>query len=103
MVPSVTTILSSVGLPDLSMVPAELLEWKAGLGTAVHKATELEDKGVIDQYELDLATVPYLEAYRRFKEESGFVPTAIEGRVYHPKFHYAGTFDRIGILIIWWP
>jgi hypothetical protein len=97
-VPSVTTILSTVGLPDLSMVPPDLLEWKAGLGTAVHKATELDDRGVIDRYEIDPETVPYIEAYRRFKQESGFVPQRIEEIVYNQKCNYIGTFDRIGFI-----
>jgi hypothetical protein len=94
-VPSVTQVLQSVGLPDLSGVPADLLEWKAGLGTAVHRATELDDLGDLDEESLDPAIKPYLEAYRKFKEESGFCPLVAEGKLYHPKYQYAGTFDRI--------
>lgn len=94
-VPSVTQVLSSVGLPDLSRVPADLLEWKAGLGTAVHKATELDDLGTLDEEDLDPAIRPYLEAYRNFKEESQFYPLVGEGLLHHKQYGYAGTFDRI--------
>lgn len=97
-VPSVTQVLSSVGLPDLSGVPADLLEWKAGLGTAVHKATELDDAWDLDEDYLDPAIMPYLQAYRRFKLESKFKAVLIEGKVYHNIFGYAGTFDRTGFL-----
>jgi hypothetical protein len=95
-VPSVTQALSAVGLPDLSRVPADLLEWKAELGKAVHKATELDDLGTLDEDNLDPVIVPYLEAYRKFKRESGFAPMLIEEQVYHPVYGYAGTYDRIG-------
>ncbi len=98
-VPSVTQVLQSVGLPDLSGVPAELLEWKAGLGTAVHKATELDDLNDLDEESLDPTIKPYLEAYRKFKRESGFIPTKIEERIYSKKFGYAGTFDRFGTFL----
>lgn len=95
-VPSVTQVLSSVGLPDLSGIPAELLEWKAGLGSAVHKATELDDLGDLDEESLDLAIKPYLEAYRKFKIESGFVPLGMEEAVYSKKYGFAGRLDRVG-------
>lgn len=95
-VPSVTQVLSSVGLPDLSGIPAELLEWKAGLGSAVHKATDLDDYGELDEKSLHPAIKPYLEAYRKFKVESGFSPDKIEQMVYSPAHGYIGTYDRIG-------
>lgn len=97
-IPSVTQILSSVGLPDLSGVPADVLEWKSGLGTAVHKATELDDFWDLDEDNLDPKIEPYLEAYRCFKRESGFISDNIEKQVYCKEYQYAGTFDRSGIL-----
>lgn len=96
-VPSVTTVLSAV-LGELEGVPADALEAARERGTAVHLATELYDRDDLDIDSLDLVLVPYLEAWIRFRRETGFVPVAIEERVYHPRHNYAGTLDRVGEL-----
>lgn len=97
-IPSATTILAAAGLPDLSMIPAATLQWKAELGTMVHFATELDDLSELDEDSLDERIVPYLEAYRRFKSESGFEIIDMEKMVYDPVLKYAGKLDRFGIL-----
>lgn len=97
-IPSVTTILKSVGLPDLSGIPAATLQWKAQLGTMVHLATELDDTNELDESSLDDRIVPYLEAYRRFKSESGFEAREIEQMIFDPVLKYAGKLDRYGII-----
>jgi hypothetical protein len=97
-IPSVTTILGAVGLPDLSAIPVTALQWKAELGTMVHLATELDDLGELDDGSLDDRIVPFLEAYRRFKSESGFEIIDMEKVVYDPTLKYAGKLDRFGIL-----
>lgn len=96
--PSVTQILTAVGLPDLSAIPAVTLQWKAELGTMVHLATELDDQNELDYNSLDDRIIPYLEAYRRFKSESGFKIIDIEKMVFDPALKYAGKLDRFGIL-----
>jgi hypothetical protein len=96
--PSVTQILSSAGLPDLSMVPADILEWKSDLGTKVHRAMEFEDDGDLDEENLAPEIRPYLDAYRKFKQESGFEPLAAEELIWHPVYKYPGRPDRIGPL-----
>jgi hypothetical protein len=95
-IPSVTTVLRKAGLIDFSGIPLEVLNFARERGTRVHLATELDDRG-----ELDLASVipeelGYIDAYRRFKREAGFVATSIEQRVCSHRYWYAGTLDRIG-------
>lgn len=93
-VPSVTQITGTIA--PLVGIPREVLEAKADLGTAVHLATEYHDQDDLDWDGLPDIVRPYLEAYARFRAETGFIPTRIEARVSNPTFAYAGTLDRIG-------
>ena len=93
---SVTTILNQ--LNDFGRIPPDVLERKRQIGTAVHKAAELDDAGNLDPDSIDPAVAPYLEGWRKFRRESGFVPEYSEQRVYSTAYQYAGTLDRIGIL-----
>lgn len=93
-VPSVTTILQS--LNNFGAVPMDVLHNAALRGTQVHKLCELYDLG--ETTECDARLIPYVEAWVRFRNDTGFVPDAIEERVYHPLHHYAGTLDRAGVL-----
>jgi len=95
-VPSVTQILERVGISDFSGVPTETLEYAKIRGTMVHKATALDDEGSLDEESIDPVIMPYVEAWRKFKEEFAFVPLLIERMVYHPIFGYCGTLDRAG-------
>ena len=90
--PSVTGILREMGFID----DTYFTEDSAARGTAVHRATELYDLGTLDEDSLDPRLVDYLEGWKRFRKETGFLPTSIEGRGWS-KFGYAGTFDRIGV------
>lgn len=94
--PSVTQVIGY--LNDFSMVPPETLERACHFGTAVHKATELFDLGTLDVASLDPALVPYLDAWKKFLTDTGFVNEFVEEQVYSRKYGYAGTVDRIGIL-----
>ena len=96
LVPNVTSIIDC--LPDYSMVAAEVMEHAANLGDAVHAATELDDQDDLDEESVHPMVMPYLEAWRRFRADTGFEPEAIEARVYHPRHNYAGTLDRVGRL-----
>lgn len=66
----------------------------ADRGTAIHLATEYEDKGTLDLEVLDPRIVPYLEAYRDFKAATGVRIEAIEERFHSVEDGYAGTRDR---------
>lgn len=95
-VPSVTQILQVMGKyhdwnPDASEAAREL-------GKAVHLATELYDNDDLDEESLDPQIRPYLDAWIKFKRDSGIVILANEQILYHPKYAYAGTLDRVGML-----
>lgn len=95
-VPSVTQILEP--LIDYSMVSKEVLERGQLLGTAVHRMTELHDLDDLDEEALDAEMVPYLDAWKKFRTDTGFVPMTVEKKLYHPALGYSGTSDRTGIV-----
>lgn len=96
--PSVTQILGAAPpwLGRFDRIDPSVLEYKRALGSAAHHATALDDLGLLDEDSLDEALVPYLAAWRKYRAESGFVPTVIEHVVHHPTLGFAGTLDRIG-------
>jgi len=95
-VPSVTGILR--GLDSYVHVDADVLEAARQRGIAVHSATQFDDDGELDMNTVDDMIRPYLFAWRSFRKESGFEPLHQEGRVYSPKYRYAGTYDVIGFM-----
>lgn len=95
-VPSVTTILKP--LVDYSMIRPDVLQAASELGSMVHLTTELYDLGTLDEDDLDPVLKPYLDGWKRFREEVQFVPDTVEKRMYHPTFRYCGTSDRTGAI-----
>lgn len=95
-VPSVTQVLSDVGIIDYSMIPAEDRERYLQRGKDVHVATHYDDEGDLDEAAFDENLRGYLEAWRKFRAETGFVPALIEYRGFHSIYRYAGTLDRTG-------
>ena len=97
-VPSVTSILTGVGISDYSRIPRDVLARAAARGTAVHEAIEylladdLDWSSVADEIE------PYVSAYVEWVRDTGWQPVQIECRLYHPTLRYAGTADQIGTL-----
>jgi hypothetical protein len=57
LVPSVTTVLKSVGLVEYSHIPQDVLQAAAHRGTAVHYALELLDRGELDYESLDTDSI----------------------------------------------
>ena len=98
--PSVTQLLSEFKLVDFSGVPADRLEYKRQLGTAVHAAIFMLNQGILDEKSLDPAIVPYLDAYHRFKQVEYFDPDNGGDlvRMYSKKWLFAGSPDDTGIL-----
>jgi len=92
--PSVTTILSDLGFVDKSF----FTEYGRTRGKFVHLACELDDRGELEEESLDSVLLPYLEAWRSFKRDTGFVCEAIEKPVASEMYQYAGTLDRLGKL-----
>jgi hypothetical protein len=96
LIPSVTGILKP--LVDYSAIHPDVLKRASELGTMVHKTTELFDADELDEDDLDPILRPYLDGWKRFRHEVGFVPDTIEKRMYHPTFRYCGTSDRTGVI-----
>lgn len=96
-IPGVTSILQAAGIgPDLSCIPASILEQKRDIGTFAHEAAELIDMGGEPEYYP--GADGYVNAYRKFKTEFAFDPIEMELQVYSKNFKYAGTIDRIGLI-----
>lgn len=90
-VPSVTTVLSPY--TGLEYVNRDLLEAAAALGTDVHAAVHLYNTGRLAHCPEHIE--PYVDAWRKFLDESGAVVLESEVRVYSAKYGYAGTLDNI--------
>lgn len=73
-------------------------EFSRQRGTGVHAAIHFFEEDDLDESSLDPAIRPYFEAYRKFKNESGFVTLASEQIVYSATFDYCGTLDLYGLL-----
>ena len=96
-IPSVTTIISGVGLYDLEYVSSETLEVAAERGKIIHRCIEWYEKGQLDESSIDPELVGYFESYLKMKE-AGLLPEKpdeIEKRVCSKRFRYAGTLDQL--------
>ena len=91
---SATQMISGLRLTDTSFFRPHHLQ----AGTDRHVATELWDRGILDEGSLDENTGPALEAWKKFLDHSGFEVEEIEIRCFSEKHLYAGTIDRIGVL-----
>lgn len=94
LVPSVTQVLKATGLIDDSWYSEE----SARRGQAVHRAVELDEAGTLDGSTVHPKVLPYLEAWRQFRRDTGYSSEVREYQVYHQSAQYAGTVDDRGIL-----
>jgi len=92
-VPSVTQVLAI--LEDWSRVNREALTAAGEFGTHVHIACDLDNKGILNEGELDPELLPYLNGWRRFLDESGAHVITGELRVASRSHRYAGTLDAL--------
>ena len=95
-IPSVTTIISAVGLYEFDYVSSETLEVAAERGTIIHRCIEWYEQGQLDESSIDPELVGYFESYLKMKE-AGLLPARpveIEKRVCSKRFRYAGTLDQ---------
>lgn len=94
-VPSVTQILSAVGLYDYDFVSRETLDVAAERGRIVHQYCEWYERGVLDQSSIDPELQGYFDAYLSAKNHGVIpAPDLVEHRVGSKKFNYAGTLDQ---------
>jgi hypothetical protein len=92
-IPGTTTVIKAAGLTNYHDMGTEYYMER---GTAIHKATHLDDAGILDESTIDQAVRPYLEGYRRFKKELHFEPRWAEIPLMNELLRYAGTIDRLG-------
>lgn len=98
-VPNVTSILKVGGFTDFFHVDPDVLKRSMDFGTAVHKATYFYDlffgKG-LDMAAFDPEIMPYLNAWIKFRKDSGisFDRSEIEVPLYSESLRIAGTPDR---------
>ena len=93
--PSVTQILAVAD--PYKYVNKILLEKAAKFGTAVHRMIELFNRNRLNMDSLNVALVPYLEAWKKFIDETGFQIIESEVMV-SSSWGYAGTLDCVGYL-----
>lgn len=90
--PSVTEILKGAGVVN-DRWWTEAGRWR---GSQVHAACWYDDQNDLDESSLDPVLRGYVDAYRQFRSDTGFVATDIESPIYNDLLGYAGTPDRIG-------
>lgn len=95
-IPGVTSVIKP--LMDLDHIDQEVLERKSKIGTAAHKATELFDEDNLDESNLHPIIVPYLDAWKKFRNETKIEIVSSEAKVFNQKYGYAGMYDRIAVL-----
>jgi len=106
-VPSVTSIMKDVGYypwvfsekkddGEVSF-PTEAEDQRktaAMRGTEVHKITEdMDRENPVGPVDIDI--LPYVNAYKTFREENNITITEIEAFVHEESFWYAGALDRV--------
>lgn len=95
---SVTEALSIVTDSLYQRIDPAVLEHAQRRGTYVHRACELHAMGVLDEDTVDFEVAPYLEGFRKFLDDTGFVVIHTEMRLYNRLLDYCGTADVIGLL-----
>ena len=94
LLPNVTRITNMMS--SYAGVPASVLAAKAEIGQAVHWATELDDQDDLDYLGLPDELRGYVDAWRLFKKQTGWITELSEQRVYSKRYQFAGTLDCIG-------
>lgn len=94
-IPSVTQIISAVGLYEFDFVSRQTLAVAAERGRVVHECVELFERGELDESSVDPELAGYFEAYLECRKVHAFPPpVAIEERVFSEPYQYAGTLDQ---------
>lgn len=90
-IPGVTRILRAFGFG----ANAFYTEYGRDRGTFVHLATELYDRGELDEDTLDPVLAPYLAGYKAFRAELGAEPIHIEVPLCSVLRRFATVIDRV--------
>ena len=95
-IPSVTQIISTVGLYEFDFVSDDTLAVAAERGRNVHSMIEFFEQGELDFNTIDQELQGYFDAYLEIKKV-GLLPAhpiRIEYRAWSEKYNYAGTIDQ---------
>lgn len=95
-IPSVTQVLKVLTGDQFADVPKDVLANAAAIGTAVHRAIELDINKELDEESLHGTVRPYLDMWREWCAMTGFEPELSEQQVYSRRLRFAGTVDVIG-------
>lgn len=90
--PSVTEVLKLAGLINDQW----FTEHSAWRGSVVHKCCEYEDFEDLDEKSVDERVTGYLEAWRKFKRETGYQPVSNESVVRNDTLQIIGRLDGVG-------
>lgn len=82
----------------LQGVDPVVLDRKAELGKMVHQACQDIEHGMTEPWWDGLDITPYVEAYLRFKQETGYVAAATEEQVFNEAYRFRGTLDSRGTM-----
>jgi hypothetical protein len=93
-VPGITQIIADMGLIDT----AWFTDYSRERGIFVHRIIQWHLSGELDEDTVDESLIGYLNAWKRFELDAGFVPTAIEAPLASELYRFAGTPDYIGRL-----
>lgn len=91
-IPSVTQILAAEGIIQGQWYTEE----GRTRGEHVHLALRYHDEGRLDEATVSDEIRPYLDAWKRFLADTGFIALEIERPFVHAALRYAGTPDRTG-------
>ena len=96
-IPSVTQIISAVGLYEFDFVSDETLAVAAERGRKVHTMIEYYEQGDLDASTLDQERRGYFDGYLSLKEAKLLPekPTKIEWRGWSEKYGFAGCIDQV--------
>lgn len=96
-IPSVTTIISAVGLYDFDHVSRETLAVAAERGIIVHQCIEWYERGTLEISSIDPELRGYFNGYLSAKasEALPFDADQIEQIVWSERYRYAGTLDQL--------
>lgn len=94
-IPSVTQVIQSVGLTNYKNVNLEILEYAGDKGTKIHQTLDYYDRGVLDEENLHPILKDYLEQWKKFLSDYNITIIESELRMFHPRYRYAGTIDKI--------
>jgi len=97
-IPSVSEILAGAGLSNFSMVNARMLQIAQERGEFAHLASELFDRGTLDESTVDPELKGYLDAWKSFVSDYNPKFKMIEVKLCNLDLWFAGTPDRLAII-----